>query len=71
MNMKTIISLLLIALGIVVLCYSGLHFNTPGQPIQFFGLQIATSNSHFIPPAIGAVALVVGLLLLVIKPKSI
>ena len=48
MNTKTIISVLLITLGIVVLAYSGLSFTTPGKPIDFLGLHIATTNSHFI-----------------------
>jgi hypothetical protein len=69
--MKTIISLLLIALGVVVLAYSGLSFKTPGQPINILGMHIATTESHFIPPAVGALMLVGGILLLVVKPKSV
>jgi hypothetical protein len=56
-----IIAVLLIALGIVVLAYSGLSFTTPGKPLDILGLQIATTNSHFIPPVAGAVALAVGI----------
>jgi hypothetical protein len=69
--MKTIAALLLITLGIVVLGYSGLSFKTPGQPIQFFGMHIETTHSHFIPPAAGALMLVGGILLLIIKPRSV
>jgi hypothetical protein len=69
--MKTIVSVLLIALGIVVLAYSGLSFSTPGKPIEFLGLHIATTDSHFIPPAVGALALVGGIVLLFVKPKRI
>ena len=69
MNTKTIFSVLLIALGVVVLAYSGLSFTTPGEPINFMGLHIATTNSHFIPPAVGALSLVLGLVLLFVKPK--
>jgi hypothetical protein len=71
MNIKTIVSLLLISLGIVVLAYSGLNFTTPGKPIEFLGLHIATTDSHFIPPAVGALMLVGGILLLVVKPRSV
>ena len=71
MNMKTIVSILLIALGIVVLAYSGLSISTPGKPIDFLGLHITTTHSHFIPPAVGALALVGGFVLLLVKPKSI
>jgi hypothetical protein len=69
--MKTIISILLMAFGVVILAYSGLSFKTPGQPINLLGLHIATTESHFIPPVVGALMLVGGILLLVIKPRSV
>jgi len=71
MNTKTIVAVLLITLGIVVLAYSGLSFTTPGKTINFLGMHIATTDSHFIPPAMGALALVGGIILLVLKPKSV
>jgi hypothetical protein len=71
MNTKNVVSILLIALGIVVLAYSGLSFSMPGKPIDFLGLHIATTDHYFIPPAIGLLSLVVGIVLLLIKPKSI
>ncbi len=71
MNTKTIVSVLLITLGIVVLAYSGLSFTTPGQTINFLGMHIATTESHFIPPAVGALMLVGGIVLMLIKPKSV
>jgi len=71
MNMKTIFSVLLITLGIVVLAYSGLSFTTPGKTVDFLGMHIATTDSHFIPPAVGALALVGGIVLLFVKPKSV
>jgi hypothetical protein len=71
MNTKSIIAVLLIALGIVVLAYSGLSFKTPGEPINFLGMHIATTEHHFIPPAVGALALVGGIVLLIVRPKSV
>jgi len=71
MNTKTIVAVILVTLGIVVLAYSGLSFTTPGKPIEFLGMHIATTDSHFIPPAVGALALVGGVLLLLVKPKAI
>lgn len=71
MNQKTIFAVILITLGIVVLAYSGLSFKTPGKPIEFLGMHIATTDSHFIPPVIGALALVGGIVLLVVKPKKV
>lgn len=69
--MKNILAVCSIALGIVVLAYSGLSFKTPGKTIDIFGMHIATTDSHFIPPAVGAIALVGGIILLVIKPRSV
>ena len=71
MNMKTIIAVCLVVLGIVVLAYSGLSFTTPGKPIDFLGMHIATTDNHFIPPAVGALALVGGIVLLVVKPRAV
>jgi hypothetical protein len=70
MNMKNLVSAILITLGIVVLAYSGIHFSTPGQPVDFLGLHIATTTSHFIPPVVGALMLVGGVVLLLVKPKG-
>lgn len=69
MNAKTISAVFLITLGIVVLAYSGITFTTPGQPIEFLGLHIKTTVSHFVPPVVGAIALVGGILLWLLNPK--
>ena len=69
MNIRTLVSVILITLGIVVLAYSGITFKTPGKPIDFLGMHIETTHSHFIPPAIGALALVGGLVLLAVNNK--
>lgn len=71
MNIKTIISILLITLGIVVLAYSGLSFKTPGEPINILGMHIATTDSHYIPPVAGALMLAGGIVLLLVKPKRV
>jgi hypothetical protein len=69
MNTKTF-AIILIVLGLVVLAYSGITFKTPGKPIDVLGAHIETTHSHFIPPVAGAIALAVGVVLLVVKPKS-
>ena len=71
MKTKTIAAALLVTLGIVVLAYSGITFKTPGKPIEFLGLHIETTDSHFIPPVVGALALVGGIVLLVVKPRQV
>jgi len=69
MNTKTIIAGILITLGIVVLAYSGLSFTTPGKPVEFLGMHIQTTDNHFIPPVVGAFALVGGIVLLLVRPR--
>jgi hypothetical protein len=71
MNTKTIVAVILIALGVVVLAYSGITFTTPGKPVEFLGMHIATTDSHFIPPVVGALALVGGIVLLLVNPKRV
>ena len=71
MNIRTILAVALIVRGIVVLAYSGLNFTTPGKPIDFLGIHIETTNNHFIPPAAGAIVLVGGIVLLLMKPRRI
>jgi hypothetical protein len=70
MNKKTIVAVLLITLGVVVLAYAGITFKTPGKPIELLGMTIATTDSHFIPPVVGALALVGGIVLLVVNPRK-
>ena len=71
MNTKTIVAVLLIVLGLVVLAYSGITFTTPGKPVEFLGMHIETTHSHFIPPVVGALALVGGIVLLLVKPRGV
>jgi hypothetical protein len=71
MNIKTIVAVLLVTLGIVVLAYAGITFTTPGKPVEFLGMHIETTNSHFIPPVVGALALVGGIVLLLVNPKRV
>ena len=71
MNTKTIVAVILVTLGIVVLAYSGITFKTPGKPVEFLGIHIETTDTHFIPPVVGAIALVGGIVLLVVKPRQV
>ena len=69
MNTK-MIAMILVALGIVVLAYSGITYTTPGKPVDVLGAHIETTHSHFIPPVAGALMLAGGLVLLVAGPKN-
>jgi hypothetical protein len=71
MNTKSIVAVILVTLGIVVLAYSGITFTTPGKPVEFLGLHMQTTHSHFIPPVVGALALVGGIVLLLVKPRQV
>jgi len=55
----------------VVLAYSGITFKTPGKPVEFLGMHIETTTSHFVPPVVGALALVGGIVLLLVKPRQV
>ena len=69
MNTKAIAAVILVALGVIVLAYSGITFTTPGKPVNFLGIHVETTESHFIPPVVGALALVGGIVLLLVNPK--
>jgi hypothetical protein len=69
MNSKTI-ALILIALGIVVLAYSGITYTTRGKPVNVLGAHIETTHSHFIPPVAGALVLAGGIVLLIVNPQK-
>jgi hypothetical protein len=69
MSTRTIAAIL-IALGLVVLAYSGITYKTPGKPVDFLGVHMETTHSHFIPPVAGALALAGGIVLLVVSPKN-
>ena len=61
---------ILIVLGIVVLACSGITYRTRGKPVDIGPLHVETTRSHFVPPVVGAVALVGGIMLLVVDTKK-
>ena len=69
MNSKTV-AVILIALGTVVLAYSGITYTTRGKPVDVLGMHFETTHSHFIPPVVGALALAGGIVLLLVNPKK-
>ena len=64
-----LVAVVLIGLGVVVLAYSGISFRTRGQPVDLGPVHIETTRRHFIPPVVGAVALIGGLVILVTGNK--
>jgi hypothetical protein len=71
MSPRTIAAAVLVVFGVVVLAYSGLSFTTPGETINFLGLRLATTESHFIPPVVGALSLVGGIVLLMMGRRTL
>ena len=70
MRPTMIVAVILIGLSIMVLAYSGITYKTRGKPVDIGPLHIETSISHFIPPVVGAVALVGGIVLLVLDTRK-
>ena len=65
----TIIAVNLVALGVVVLAYSGIFFSTPGQPVNVPGMHSGATLRQVLPPVVGALALVGGIVLLLVNPR--
>ena len=70
MSSRGIIAVVLVVLGIVVLAYSCITFRTRGEPIDIGPVHLETTQRHFIPPVVGAIALVGGIVLLVAGNKK-
>jgi len=74
MSSTKILAVVLVALGIVVLAYSGITLKTRGEPVVIGPIHVETTQRHYIPPVAGAVAgavaLVAGLVLLVAGNKK-
>ena len=69
MNGKSIVVVLTVAVGAVVLASLGLSLLTPGNRIEFLGINLASEDGRFIPPATGGLALAVGIVWLLAKSK--
>ncbi len=70
MSSRKIMAVILVALGIMVIAYSGITFKTRGKPIDIGPVHIETTQRHFIPPVFGAIALIGGMVLLVAGNKK-
>ena len=71
MNIKTIAAVILIAAGIVVFAYQGITYTTREKVVDIGPLQVTAEKTKSIPlpPIIGAVALVGGVVLLSVGKK--
>ena len=71
MNIKTIAAVILIAAGIVVFAYQGIPYTTKDKVVDLGPVQVTVEKTKSIPlpPIIGAVALVGGVVLLSVGKK--
>jgi hypothetical protein len=71
MNSRTTLAVILIAVGIVILAYSGITFKTKGKPHDVLGVTVQKTHKHHIPPVAGGLALIGGIVLLIANPKRV
>jgi hypothetical protein len=72
MRSTTLIAVLMIALGIVAFAYQGITYTTKDKVVDLGALQVTTETKKTLPlpPIVGAIALVGGIVLLVMGQKK-
>jgi len=73
MSTKVVVAILLIALGVVALAYQGITYTSMGDSVDLGPLHLTTENAHRIPlpPILGAIALIGGIVLLAVGRKGV
>ena len=72
MRPKIIIAIILIALGIAAFAYQGITFTTREKVVDLGPIQVTADKTKTIPlpPIVGAIALVGGIVLLVVGSRK-
>jgi hypothetical protein len=72
MRTKTIIAIILIAIGIVALTYQGISYTTREKVVDLGPIHMTADKTRTLPlpPIIGAIALVGGIVILVAGKKK-
>ena len=72
MRPKIIIAIILIALGIMAFAYQGISYTTRGKVVDLGPIQISADKTKTIPlpPIVGGIALVGGIVLLVVGSRK-
>ena len=67
MKANTLIAVLLIAIGIVAFAYQGITYTTKEKVVDFGPIQVTAEKTKTLPlpPIVGAIALVGGIVLLI------
>lgn len=73
MRQATIWAILLIVIGVVAFAYQGISFKTREKAVDLGPLQMTTEKTRNIPipPIVGAIALIGGVVLLVRNNKGV
>lgn len=72
MKTPSIVGILLIILGIVAFAYQGISYTTTEKAIDLGPIQVTAEETHTLPlpPIVGAIALIGGVLLLLQGRKN-
>jgi hypothetical protein len=72
MNGKTIVALVLIVVGILALAYQGFTFTTRKKVLDVGPIQATREKQHTVPlpPVLGAIALVGGIIVLISERRG-
>lgn len=66
MNSKSLLAIALIVIGIIAFAYQGISYTTTEKAVDLGPIQISAEKTHTLPlpPIVGGIALVGGILLL-------
>jgi hypothetical protein len=72
MKIYTLIGIILIAIGIIAFAYQGITYTTREKVVDIGSVQVTTEKTKKfpLPPVVGAIALVGGIVLLIIERKK-
>jgi hypothetical protein len=72
MSTKTIIAIILIAVGVVVFAYQGITYTTREKVVDLGPIQMTAEKTKTLPlpPILGAIALAGGIVLLVVGNRK-
>ena len=71
MKISVLVGVALIVLGVIAFAYQGINYTTRNKPVDIGLVQITTETTKTIPlpPILGAIALVGGIVLLVANSR--
>ena len=72
MKTNTLLGIILIAIGIVAFAYQGITYTTREKVVEFGSVEVTAEKTKTfpLPPIVGAIALVGGIVLLVVQRKK-